>query len=110
MVSGLVSDILFGFTGLISIIKPFGIAFVFLDHSGSLTNDERRILAKKVAINALCVLIVAFFAGTPILHLFGIDHDRLTIVSPDAGRVMVDVAGQLVGAVGEDEQAEDRDQ
>jgi multiple antibiotic resistance protein len=95
MVSGLVSDILFGFTGLISIINPFGIAFVFLDHSGSLTNDERRILAKKVAINALCVLIVAFFAGTPILHLFGISMQALRI----GGGLAVAVSGwQMLNA------------
>jgi multiple antibiotic resistance protein len=95
MVVGLVSDILFGFTGLISIINPFGIAFVFLDHSDSLSNEERKLLAKKVAINSFSVLMVAFFAGTPILHLFGISIQALRI----AGGLAVAVSGwQMLNA------------
>jgi multiple antibiotic resistance protein len=95
MIPGLVSDILFGFTGLISIINPFGIAFVFLEHSDSLSNHERKLLAKKVAINAFCVLMVAFFAGTPILHLFGISIQALRI----GGGLAVAVSGwQMLNA------------
>ena len=79
MISSLTSDILFGFTGLISIINPFAIAFVFLDRTDSLSDLERAALAKRVSINSLCVLLVVFFLGTPILHFFGISIEALRI-------------------------------
>ncbi|MBB5463973.1 multiple antibiotic resistance protein [Paraburkholderia sp. Clong3] len=79
MVESLISDIMFGFIGLISIINPFSGAFVFLDRTASLTLDERTVLARKIAINAAVVLLVAFFIGTPILHFFGISMEALRI-------------------------------
>ena len=89
MVESLISDILFGFTGLISIINPFGIAFVFLDRTASLTTEERTALARKIAINVMCVLLVAFFLGTPVLHFFGISMEALRI----GGGLAVAVSG-----------------
>lgn len=95
MIESLVADILFGFTGLISIINPIGIAFVFLDRTASLTTEERTALARKIAINALCVLLVAFFIGTPILHFFGISIEALRI----GGGLAVAVGGwQMLNA------------
>ena len=95
MIESLVSEILFGFTGLISIINPVGVAFVFLDRTASLSDEERRVLAKHVAINAFFVLLVAFFVGTPILHFFGISIEALRI----GGGLAVAVAGwQMLNA------------
>jgi multiple antibiotic resistance protein len=95
MVESLISDILFGFTGLISIINPIGIAFVFLDRTASLTTEERTALARKIAINVVCVLLVAFFIGTPILHFFGISMQALRI----GGGLAVAVGGwQMLNA------------
>jgi multiple antibiotic resistance protein len=95
MVESLISDILFGFTGLISIINPIGIAFVFLDRTASLTTEERTALARKIAINVMCVLLVAFFIGTPILHFFGISMQALRI----GGGLAVAVGGwQMLNA------------
>jgi multiple antibiotic resistance protein len=95
MVQGLISDILFGFTGLLAIINPFGIAFVFLDRTDSLTYEERAALAKKVAVNACIVLLVAFFLGTPVLRFFGISIQALRI----GGGLAVAVAGwQMLNA------------
>src|SRR5262249_11497770 len=79
MISSLVSEILFGFTGLMSIINPFCIGFVFLDRTETLTVEERAALARRVAINAFFVLIVVFFVGTPVLHFFGISIEALRI-------------------------------
>jgi len=89
MLSSLISDILFGFMGLISIINPVSGAFVFFDRTSSFTDDERRMLAKRVATNSFCVLLVAFFIGTPILHFFGISIEALRI----GGGLAVAVAG-----------------
>ncbi|WP_179404470.1 MarC family protein [Burkholderia guangdongensis] len=89
IVDRLISEILFGFTGLIGIINPFGIAFLFLERTESLTEHERGVLSKKVAFNAFVVLLVAFFAGTPVLHFFGISIQALRI----GGGLAVAVAG-----------------
>lgn len=89
MFSSLISDILFGFMGLISIINPVSGAFVFFDRTASFTDDERRMLAKRVATNSFCVLLVAFFIGTPILHFFGVSIEALRI----GGGLAVAVAG-----------------
>ncbi|WP_028223730.1 MarC family protein [Paraburkholderia oxyphila] len=95
MIESLISDILFGFTGLISIINPIGIAFVFLDRTASLSEEERRLLAKRVATNACFVLLAAFFVGTPILHFFGISMEALRI----GGGLAVAVSGwQMLNA------------
>jgi multiple antibiotic resistance protein len=95
MVASLIADILFGFTGLISIINPIGIAFVFLDRTASLTTEERTALARQIAINAMIVLLVAFFIGTPILHFFGISMEALRI----GGGLAVAVGGwQMLNA------------
>jgi multiple antibiotic resistance protein len=95
MVASLIADILFGFTGLISIINPIGIAFVFLDRTASLTSDERSALSRQIAINAMIVLLVAFFIGTPILHFFGISMEALRI----GGGLAVAVGGwQMLNA------------
>jgi multiple antibiotic resistance protein len=95
MIESLISDILFGFTGLVSIINPVSCAFVFLARSSTLTDEERRLLAKRVAINAFFVLVGAFFVGTPILHFFGISMEALRIT----GGLAVAVAGwQMLNA------------
>ena len=89
IVNRLISEILFGFTGLIGIINPIGIAFLFLERTEALTEQERDLLARKVAFNAFVVLMVAFFAGTPVLHFFGISMEALRI----GGGFAVAVAG-----------------
>jgi multiple antibiotic resistance protein len=95
MIDSLISDILFGFIGLISIINPVGVAFVFLDRTSTLSDEERRLLAKRVAMNAFFVLLVAFFIGTPILHFFGISMEALRI----GGGLAVAVSGwQMLNA------------
>lgn len=89
MMNTLISDILFGFAALISIINPFGMAFVFYDSTAALAEHERRLLARKVAINSCLVLLVAFFVGTPVLHFFGISIEALRI----GGGLSVSVSG-----------------
>lgn len=87
--SQFVSEILFGYTTLISIINPVGLAFIFLNKTATLTVEERRKLAYSVALNSFFVLIVAFFLGTFVLHMFGITLETLRI----AGGLAVAVSG-----------------
>ncbi|MBU9191577.1 MarC family protein [Burkholderia gladioli] len=78
-VERLIPDILFGFTGLISIINPIGMAFVFLERTESLNEDERAQLAKRLAINVFFTLLVIFFLGAPVLNFFGISMEALRL-------------------------------
>ncbi|MFX1763091.1 MarC family protein [Paraburkholderia sp. A1RI-2L] len=93
--TNVVSQILFGFTGLIAIINPLGMAFVFLDRTQSLSDDGRVKLARRVAINSMIVLLVTFFVGTRILNFFGISMAALRI----GGGLTVTVSGwQMLNA------------
>ncbi|WP_423395834.1 MarC family protein [Burkholderia sp. LMG 21824] len=85
----LLPEILFGFTGLVGIINPIGMAFVFLERTQSITDAERALLAKKVATNIFFTLLVIFFAGAPVLNFFGISMEALRI----GGGFAVAVAG-----------------
>lgn len=93
--NNLVSEILFGFTGLLAIINPLGMAFVFFDRTESLNDADRARLARRVAFNALILLLVTFFIGTRILHFFGISMAALRI----GGGLTVTVSGwQMLNA------------
>ena len=66
------SKFFFEFGTLFAIINPYGLAFVFLNRTMSLSDRERAIIARQVAIYAFGVLAVSNFAGTTILEFFGI--------------------------------------
>lgn len=85
----LVSDFLFGFGALFAIINPYGLAFVFLDKTISLSENERARIALRVAIYAFGVLLVSLFIGSQILKFFGISIPALRI----AGGLVVAVSG-----------------
>ncbi|MCA8000794.1 MarC family protein [Burkholderia metallica] len=88
-VDRLIPEILFGFTGLMGIINPVGMAFVFLERTQSLTETERATLSKKLATNVFFTLLVIFFIGAPVLNFFGISMEALRI----GGGFAVAVAG-----------------
>lgn len=79
LVNQFVSEILFGFTGLIGIVNPVGSAFIFLARTDALNPSQRAILAKKVGLNVFILLAIASLAGTPVLHFFGISMEALRI-------------------------------
>src|SRR3569833_4428501 len=85
----LVSEFLFGFGALLAIINPYGLAFVFLDKTISLSEHERIRIARRVAIYAFGVLLVSLFIGSQILNIFGITIPALRI----AGGLVVTVSG-----------------
>jgi multiple antibiotic resistance protein len=87
--SRLISECLFGFGALFAIINPYGLAFVFLDKTMSLSESERARVALRVAIYAFGVLLVSLFIGSQILNFFGISIPALRI----AGGLVVAVSG-----------------
>lgn len=94
------SNFLFDFATLFAIINPFGLSFVFLNRTMSLSEAERAIVARQIAIYAFCVLIVSMFAGSAILGFFGVTIPALRI----AGGLVVAVSGwSLLNESSEDE-------
>jgi multiple antibiotic resistance protein len=87
--TSLLREFLFGFGTLFAIINPYGLSFVFLDRTKSLSDTERRVLARHVAISAFGVLVVSLFAGAIILRFFGISLPALRI----GGGLVVAVSG-----------------
>lgn len=79
LIAKLISLWLFGFSTMLSIINPFGIAFVFHDMTRWLTQRERARLARQIGINSFIVLIVAMFLGSRVLSFFGISLEALRI-------------------------------
>ena len=87
--SGWVADFLFGFGALFAIINPYGLAFIFLDRTRGLSDDERADLALRVAGYAFAVLLVSQFLGSQILNFFGVTIPALRI----AGGLVVAATG-----------------
>ncbi len=79
LIAKLVSSWLFGFSTLISIINPFGIAFVFHDMTRWLTPRERSRLARQIDIHSFIVVVIAMFLGSRVLSFFGISLEALRI-------------------------------
>src|SRR3954469_15509445 len=85
----LLEQFLFGFSTLFAIINPYGLSFIFLDRTMAISDAERRVLAKRVAVTAFCVLLISLFAGAAILRFFGISLPALRI----GGGLVVSVSG-----------------
>jgi multiple antibiotic resistance protein len=79
LIGRLLSDFLFGFGALFAIINPYGLAFVFLERTVSLTDRERARIALRVAAYAFFVLLGSLFVGSEIMKFFGISMPALRI-------------------------------
>jgi multiple antibiotic resistance protein len=88
-VAKVLSGWLFGYSTLISVINPFGGAFIFQGMARWLTARERARLARAIAVNSFVVLVVSLFLGSRVLGFFGISLEALRI----AGGLAVAVAG-----------------
>ena len=84
-----VTELLIGYMALFSIINPFGIAFVFYARTRSLSEPERRAVARQVAFYSFVILVVSLFVGSMILRFFGISVPALRI----AGGLVVALSG-----------------
>jgi multiple antibiotic resistance protein len=89
MASKILGEFLIGYSTLISIINPFGLAFVFNDITRSLAPVERAALALRISIYSFCTLVVTAILGNYILAFFGITLAALKI----AGGIAVALAG-----------------
>jgi multiple antibiotic resistance protein len=71
------------------VVNPPGSALVFLSLTHHASVDERRVLARRVAVNSFFVMAVSLLLGTFVLNLYGISVPVLRV----AGGIVVAVAG-----------------
>jgi len=83
------SQFLLEFGTLFAIINPYGLSFVFLSRTMNLSDRDRGVVARQIAVYAFGVLAVSLFAGTTILGFFGVSMPALRI----AGGLVVAVSG-----------------
>ena len=82
-------DFLVAYSTLISIINPFGLAFVFQQMTRGLAPSVHRRLSLRVALYSLCIVFASALLGSYILSFFGITLPALRI----AGGIAVAFAG-----------------
>jgi small neutral amino acid transporter SnatA (MarC family) len=80
-----INAFLLGFPALFSIVNPLSGAFIFGGVTEGRPIDERCRLARQVAIYSLLVMMVALWAGSFVLAIFGITLAALRV----AGGVVV---------------------
>lgn len=85
----LTSDFMIGYSTLISVINPFGVAFIFYRMTQQLNDEARQALALRIAVYSFSVLVVSSVLGSYILNFFGISVAALRI----AGGIAVAFAG-----------------
>lgn len=86
---------LLAFPALFSIVNPLAGAFIFRAATSDRTHGERVRLARRVGIYSLLVMLVALWAGSYILALFGISIGALRVAG---GLVVTGFAWELLGA------------
>lgn len=73
-------------SALFPIVNPIGGSPIFLLMTDEYSRDERKLLARRVAINSFILLIVSVVVGTHILSFFGIS---LPVVQVGGGLVVI---------------------
>jgi multiple antibiotic resistance protein len=92
---------LLGFPALFSIVNPISGAFIFRGVTATRTPEVRARLARLVALNSLCVMMGALWAGSYVLAFFGITLAALRV----AGGLVVALSGwRLLNAPEEHEE------
>ena len=91
--SAVFSAFLLTFAGLFPIVNPIEAAPFFLALTPNLSNDERRGLARRVAINGFALLLGSMVIGPWLLVFFGID---LPVVRIAGGLVVTALGWKLL--------------
>lgn len=91
----MLAEFLVAFPALFSIVNPIAGAFIFRGATDDRTHLERLILARRVGIYSLLVMLVALWAGSYVLAVFGISLAALRIAG---GIVLSLFAWELLGA------------
>ncbi len=84
-----INAFLLGFPALFSVVNPVSAALIFQEVTAGATRTDRARLARRVALNATIVMVVALLAGSYVLAFFGISLAALRI----AGGIVVALTG-----------------
>lgn len=101
-----VNAFLLGFPALFSIVNPVSGALIFQEVTAGYTRADRARLARRVAINATIVMVVALWAGSYVLAFFGISLAALRV----AGGIVVALTGWDLMRVPDARETEEREQ
>jgi multiple antibiotic resistance protein len=93
--SGVVSAFLLTFAGLFPIVNPLESAPFFLGLTAGMSATERRLLARKAAINGFALLLGSMALGPWLLEVFGIE---LPVVRIAGGLVVTALGWKLLSA------------
>jgi multiple antibiotic resistance protein len=91
---------LLAFSALFSIVNPIGGALIYSQVTLNRAREERRRLAWRVALYSAATMLVALWAGAPVLSFFGISIAALRIAG---GIVVAANAWQLLTAPEQEE-------
>jgi multiple antibiotic resistance protein len=92
-VSGVVGAFLLTFAGLFPIVNPIEGAPFFLGLTAGVSSEERRVLARQVAINGFALLLGSLVLGPYLLEIFGI---QLPVVRIAGGLVVAALGWKLL--------------
>lgn len=90
-----IATFLLTFSALFSIVNPIGGALIYSQVTLNRSREERRNLAWRVALYSAMTMLVALWAGAPVLSFFGISIAALRIAG---GAVVAISAWQLLSA------------
>ncbi len=85
----LIKTMLLILTTLFPVVNPLGGAPIFLSLTHYYSEEDRRLLSRRIAMNGFILLIVSYLIGTYILAFFGIS---LPVVQVGGGLVVISTA------------------
>ena len=89
----LVEHTLLVFAALFPIVNPVGGAPVFLAMTYGLDDAQRRLLARRIGINAFLLVLASFFVGNYVIEFFGLS---VPVIQVGGGLLVCAMAWQLL--------------
>lgn len=86
-------EIMYCFVALVSIINPLGSVGIVLANTTNCSANERKMLAKKIAVYGVLFLLAVIFIGNPILTFFGL---KLKFIEIGGGMVILASAWKML--------------
>jgi multiple antibiotic resistance protein len=87
-------------TALFPIVNPLGSAPIFLSLTRYYSEEQRKMLSRRIALNSIVLIVVSYFIGTHILAFFGIS---LPVVQVGGGLVLTSTGWAVLKQKEEDE-------
>jgi multiple antibiotic resistance protein len=95
----LLTSTLLVLAALFPIVNPLGSAPIFLSLTHYYSDDQRKILSRRIALNSIALIVGSYFIGTHILSFFGIS---LPVVQVGGGLVVASTGWALLKQKDED--------